>query len=201
MKLKDFDPELDNHLLNYTMSIKNPKLSSSSTWVNHLSKFENKMRQLGWKMIGDGAYSIVYKNPKNDYVLKVNKVADRAFSYFVNLISKHQSIHFPHIKAIREFGGSLNAYLIEPLYSMKFPTIQKKKMFLENCIYFSDKPYASIEDAPYPTPTFPLSLKEDIQFLSINKSNYFMDIHADNLMQRKDKTIVIIDPYSQGFVF
>jgi len=152
-----------------------------------------------------GYYSTVYSNPKKSYVLKVNDRQDTAYAQYVSLIKKYNNKHFPKIsdlKFIEVNGGRYYIYLIE-----KLDDVRSEMKHLANV-------FSEIIDCPYSSLTFFNTSHTQLDYLKQNpelvtalriigkfkhniKNPYISnDMHGGNIMQRKDGTIVITDPYA-----
>lgn len=162
----------------------------------------------GWDKVGHGFYADVYSKPGIDYVVKVFE-RDSAYLAYLNLIKHHPNPHFPRIKGRLHISptlngvrleklekvyqvqvgsltvgitGMLNAYLISKDYNLS--EYQQRNLELAN-IYLADHP----------------QLVEALDLIYINLlsrssrlSGYSLDLNTNNVMQRSDGTIVIIDP-------
>ena len=180
----------------------------------------DELRKQGIKSIGMGRYGEVFHKPDWNYVIKVFE-SDDAYLDYVNFCITNNNPHFPKFikkpKSFHQFHKRLHhsskmlqivkMELLAPLkdhwYSDNLENICNL-IFRENIknvvIYDDDitkpKMYDNIEDIINDNNNKP-QLRELISALVQikNKFNsYILDIHSENLMQRKDGTIVITDP-------
>jgi hypothetical protein len=172
-------------------------------------EFIKKMNSLGWKKIGTGAYSTIYQNPNKNYVMKVTDEPDSGFDKFVGLIHKYPNLHFPIVSDRKNFTmkadvftATYSIYLIEKLYPVPINISLKYAKAIRSVIMSAEKPNEKIDlnilfqNRP---PKFLLenpSLVQALEIIGWNGSEEELDIKADNLMKRKDGTLVITDPYS-----
>lgn len=182
-------------------------------------KIINTMKKLGWHNTNSGKYSFVFENPKKDYVVKVNYRADPAFDFFANLTRKYRLPNFPKIsdmKTIEKKEGNkvqqYGIYLIEKLYPLGggYPgyyaeyvaeiirdilwfngDINKTIQHYEQTLSANENKNELLKKILVKNPELPKA----INILSRTHTGN-LDIHSDNIMQRKDGTLVITDPYS-----
>jgi len=154
------------------------------------------LSKIGWKRIGEGTFSTIYKSPDGKVALKVNHLPDPAFKKFTSVIKDHPSPHFPLISDIKTLRGGKTAYMMELLEPIKPKDKIKFKKFIMNCEYIGENPYSENSDVPYPSVHISDSFTTALKILGENKGNNSMDIHGDNIMRRNDGTLVIADPYS-----
>ena len=160
----------------------------------------------GWKQLNSGAFSLVYENPAEPYILKLNTNPDQAFSWFAFLTHKFPNKHFPKISAMRAIkilGKLYYTYAIEKL---------EKIPYIDDAAYISSICYSQIvrpSDHYYPERVEQLqlymSLEQAVSLLQAcdiihdhyeGKRTYGLDLHSGNIMQRHDGTIVITDPFA-----
>lgn len=174
---------------------KNYKQSVQAGFRNDfIFSFKDKLSQLGWVKLGDGLYSIVYTNPRKSYVLKINKIFDSGFEAFAQFVKSHPNKHFPKIgdvKQVKYANERYYIYCIEKLYPITpLATAMKMADLIDNAFY----------DDPPKGPAFNFFQKQPNLLGAIkllrNKFGASNDIHSGNIMQRKDGTIVITDPYA-----
>ena len=165
------------------------------------------LKKLGWKILdNNGMYSGVYYNPRKSYVLKINKREDYAYQFYVNLIHRHPNKHFPIISDMKVMKiGNFNyrVYLIEKLHRLPRAGILVIKL---DELYYGLKNVSKEHIAQRVKELFPRTpaIFKDAEFvnavweLSWSGGGFrtSWDMHEDNIMQREDGTIVIIDPYS-----
>ena len=173
-------------------------------------QLEKKLKKLGWEEIGMGCFSSVFRHPHKSYVLKVNQYPDKAFQKFAEISKKFPNRHFLKVgdtKVIEFNGRPYYIYTLEKLYPVtSLPAgleVFSAARFLE---WVADHPWASIAEFLLgrfnPSNTLIQwvqnhpSLIKACQILGKNKLRVTIDIHEDNIMQRNDGTIVIVDPFS-----
>jgi hypothetical protein len=161
------------------------------------------MHKAGWNLLGAGYFSSVFQNPKKSYIIKINYKPDNAFKYYVDMIKESKNRHFPKIndvKTIKVGNTEYHTYLIEKLYQA--PKIVKSYIhFFMFCRGDFDE-----ELRRHPNDSSMINakryfekhkeLQRALKLVIKNKSRFFMDVNDENVMQRKDGTIVITDPYS-----
>ena len=158
----------------------------------------------GWVIAGQGYYSIAFISPnKNNSILKVNRVRDPAYDHFVEVVKTHNNIHFPKITDKMKIGNGWYAYLMERLYPLKdkekFGLVYKGLYALNNVIDSDD--YVELSpDSKYAIALNNLkndsTLYNAVKIIVGNKQKYRMDISEENVMQRKDGTVVFSDVYA-----
>ena len=159
------------------------------------------LNNIGWKKLDNGLYSTVYANPNKPYILKVNNRPDRAFAWFALLTHKFPNIHFPKIgnaKFTKIGNFNYYIYLIEKL-KLILPD-QTAVTISDFCNAAASQWYSPIQDviAQFSFEEFPVDkeLAAALRILGKYKKKCRLDIHENNVMQRADGTLVIIDPYT-----
>ena len=171
---------------------------------------------LGWFMVGSGAFSSVYENDKKPYIIKVNNRVDMSFAIFAQWVKQHSNKHFPKIGEMKKYvvgGKKYYIYLIEKLYNV--PISRDYAIYIENLtasfvLNFKTKNRLTdheviknfVEDdcgGDMPSifksqPTLISACKS--LALCYYKNKMALDIHDGNIMQRKNRTVVIIDPFA-----
>lgn len=78
-----------------------------------------------------GAFSIAYRNPSKPYIIKINRIFDRAFAEFMILTKLHPNVHFPRFldvkklkyKSVHVFkDGKINEY--DHVYAYKMEKLE-----------------------------------------------------------------------------
>ena len=172
-------------------------------------------KNLGWNRVGVGYFSEVYANPKKNYVIKVNKQPDRSYERFIDFVKQHPNKHFPvvsDVKLIMLAGAKFYIYALERLGEFTSPLKNVESKIIANLLQ---------EIGLYPDDDLDVIVDEDLRFNDIPELKAWinqqpglvkavrmlgkyrgksgLDIWENNLMQRKDGTIVITDPY--GFYY
>jgi len=211
MKIEElYRPKISNKLLAPAN-----KFAASTTDLYSYKQMKKDFLKLGWKEIGIGMYAAVFANPNKSFVLKVVHMQDKGYEEYANLIKRHRNKHFPIISDRKKIEirtahnvNSVYVYMIEKLKPtgkaswtfaevfdniMHNPTIELDKLFT---IYTKNK-YRDVIEMLKNNP----SLVKALRILGKNRwdssMNYVcgIDMHSGNIMQRKDGTIVITDPY------
>jgi hypothetical protein len=157
---------------------------------------DEKMRSLGWGKMGAGVYSTAYGRNDKSYIIKANFYPDPAFDDFVQLTHKFKNKHFPKISDRKEIvvhGDKYYIYTIEKLNPINQYTRNKTCVLIDRYIIVHQ--YTSYRPKDNFATEYP-DLKKALDIIIKNKKDHHIDLHAGNLMQRKDGTVVIIDPYS-----
>ena len=191
---KPFDRPIASAIKQYYSNRKNQTLN-------------DKLESLGWEEFDAGASSTVYINPQKNYVVKMNNYTDPEFDFFAQLTKKHPNKHFPKISNRRGFsenggrGTTYYIYLIEKLYKLPYKFSEN---FAEDCDYiageyfWNDEPVGG-EALSTASRATKQAFKEQPGLLKALKILAFtekrLDMHAGNIMQRKNGTIVFIDPF------
>jgi len=180
-----------------------------------------RLKKLGWTRLGNGYFSLVFSNPKKNYVLKVNLVNDPGYIEYVKLIKSHPNKYFPHIsdmKILEVNGEEFGIYLIERLKEMDTPwnfiysEILRGMMGVQaGGASVTKKGMLTLQNTPAPKKynqddwTEILDrIEENEEFVNAinlvvtwaNKRLIGIDMHNGNIMQRSDGTAVITDPYA-----
>ena len=172
---------------------------------NAIEKLKVKLCLLGWEEAGAGAYSLVFFHPKKKYVVKITNTVDEGYMEYVDLLKHHPNEHFPVIsdmKSLKVEGFVYSIYLIEKLDKIDRKYVQNLFEWFYQIMRF---PNSMLEDI--------FSLTEEIPQIFIDHPDLVdalhllgrkvksmdcicLDIHEENIMKRKDGTIVITDPYA-----
>ena len=172
-------------------------------------KMEEYFSSKGWTKLGHGSYSVVFLHPKRNYVLKLNLTEDQGFDHFVEVIHANPNPHFPRIEDATVFfkhklGNIYRAYLMERLEPISTYIDSDLSFFLQKVacqpnssdgkiIYDFKNTFEYIWRRIQPVPD---NLVTAAKIIGRNtKFKAYLDIHAKNIMQRKDGTVVITDPY------
>ena len=170
---------------------------------------EDQLKKTGWQSIGMGCFSIVFTKPSLPYVLKINKMPDRAFQHFVELSKRFPSRYFPKIGALKMIEYKERPYYIYTIEKLDSVTNMPSHLTLTR--------FANLIEAIAANPKMEISkilgdcygasdesvewflrhpeLVKACQIIGLNCPDGRLDIHKGNIMQRKDGTIVIVDPY------
>ena len=179
-------------------SARNPGFSGyTATQADNLTA---QLKSYGWTLAGYGYSSLVFKNPKFNYVLKVFEYQNTDWIKFANWAMQHQDNPFvpKFIGKIRKISPSAYAVrmeLLEPIKDSSFynqyvaPEIQqiKKNNYVDWSDVFWDKNEEFLQQN-YP------QLFQIIDFLNnLRTDSGDLDLHANNFM-RRGNTLVITDP-------
>lgn len=171
---------------------------------NSVESLKDKLAKIGWRCIGNGAFSLVFGNMVKPYVLKVTYESDPGYAEYVNLIHNHPNKYFPQIsdmKILKVYDEEYHIYLIEKLKRIDFENAMPYLQFIRKVIAEYQKPISEIFPNGVPKNiVYNKELVKAIKLIRIHSRNtgYFIDMSSNNIMQRTDGTIVITDPYSWG---
>jgi len=148
-----------------------------------------KFEKLGWNLAGSGHFALVFENPNKNYVIRVEYNKDLGFEEFYEFVKNHKCKYLPKIKkdSIRNGGEIKNIYLIEKLMPLKDEKLKTIIINLFNDWHPTEKDKILLKKYP--------RLEEFIEYMVRNIGDKTLDIHEDNLMQRADKTPIIIDAF------
>jgi hypothetical protein len=225
MKINEFyKPKIGKQVADvaqqYYVNRHNP--NDTKNYDENLDWLKTNLKKLGWEKLDNGGFSYVFENPKKSYVLKINTYEDKGYDKFVQLIKRCRNKHFPRISDRKEMhfdspmyenGLTYYVYLIEKLKPIPEPYDQNFSSIIASIIdiyRWQDNPnnklMLEILQQEYDTDDYAgvyLFIKEHpslviaAKILGIKAQDWGVgiDMHAKNIMQRSDGTIVIIDPY------
>jgi hypothetical protein len=172
-----------------------------------------KLKQSGWNKIGNpSSYSDIFANDSKPYILKINRTQDKGFAWFAFLTRKFPNPHFPKIGNMKVITGPQR-------HTMRGSALPREKFYiyliekLEEISYRSDydwrdniydcKKYIagelSLDELQRELSSSALREQSFIDALTIltnNNKGFRADLHYENIMQRQNGTLVIIDPYA-----
>jgi hypothetical protein len=161
----------------------------------------DRLENLGWYEINSGYFSTVFAHTDKKFVLKLNQNSDPGYDAYVRLILTHPNKYFPKIsdrKVLKCEDKEYCVYLIEKLKEIT-ENANTYVAIIENIL---NNPNSSIQELfPNGVPSVVGDDRELIIALKLIRSysrasGYSLDIHASNIMQRMDGSLVITDPYS-----
>jgi len=166
----------------------------------------DKLENLGWNKVGNrSSYSDVFVNASKPYILKINKEPDRAFAWFAFLTRRFPNIHFPRIGNMKVYKTSPKStkkyyiYLIEKLEeisnSYTYASNWRNDVRLFSSYVWGRCDIEELKNTEGDLGREKLFI-DALTILKENKNEFRVDLHNENLMQRTDGTIVIIDPYA-----
>jgi hypothetical protein len=180
------------------------KVPSTKRGDEKLSALKSKLSEKGWTIAGQGYYSIVFISPNKQNVLKVNRVRDPAYDHFVEVVKSHPNKHFPKITDKMNIGNGWYAYLMERLYPFSFKDVKQYVTIHKGITALNIIKNDIVELSPDSLYAMALSrLKNDpalykaATIIIDNKNQYRTDISVENIMQRKDGTLVFSDVYAK----
>lgn len=167
---------------------------------NNIKQIENILNKYGYKKLGhDSGFGYIYYKNNSNYVLKIFKNTDLAYIAYINLVKKHNNIHFPKFYSnIVKLNSDHSAIKIELLsnFNDDYKTIKTYMLYRDEDlgIYSEDrKKMVSLSiDYMNKNPTLKTACDLIIDNLLLD---FNLDINSHNLMRRND-TIVITDPVS-----
>lgn len=211
MKLRElYDQELDELI--------GVKKYQHLTAKQIMKKMED---ELGLKKLGHGAFGIVLQSPDPNWVYKVIE-KDPAYEEYIDFITENPNNHYPKIKRVKKMTSFFKRYQLQEdkftvIVIEKLEPIPKEKQK-----FIVDLANEDVDDIPEYTPDGDtndsrFTLEEIMSHnwgewtaenlwgayyaaLTLRRSELrrdsetYIDLHAGNIMQRKDGTIVIIDP-------
>ena len=170
--------------------------------------FETRLKKLGWKFMERGKFSVVFENPKKNFILKVNIQPDAGYDHYVDIVKSSRNPHFPKIsdKKTLDLSGEggrgeiFSVYLIEKLY--KISDRSERQMLADifvDVIRYHELPLKRIfnicgTDIPEYLLKRP-TLVTALRIVGGKMGRFNNDLHGGNIMKRKDGTVVITDPY------
>lgn len=180
--------------------------------------------ELGLKKLGSGAFGDVIQSPDPNWVFKIVE-KDPAYEEYLDHIAKNPNKHFPKIKRIKKMTSFFRRYHVQ---ENKFlvVVIEKLERIPEYKIDFVLELVnsTSVDEVPAVTPdndyndnrhTFEEIMQHNWEGWKPNEIaelweaaqeahgvsadlDYFLDLHRNNVMQRADGTVVLIDPVASG---
>lgn len=147
------------------------------------------LKQYGWNILGAGSYARVYANPTKDYILKIF-VNDPGYQTWLKFMIENQHNKFiPKIKGkpVSVFQDKMFAVRMEKLKPHK--SIKALKLFNEDYEqWFVNPASVKIQDK---------DILDIFKFLKKVQGKHkfaVTDIHHENIMERSDGQLVLIDP-------
>lgn len=176
-------------------------------------QLDQNLAKLGWYKIGgnagEGSYSKVFTNDKKHYVMKVNHRPDPAFSDFAALVKSHPNPHFPKIGKMQTFevyDDTYYVYLIEKLEKIEIGEAIELSSVYESIVRAArmgndsaiKNHVAKFKKFGNKAKKYKLddSLIDALILIGKMSGDHVLDLHEENIMMRKDGTIVITDPLS-----
>lgn len=140
----------------------------------------------GYQEKGSGNFATVFYKPGTNYVLKLFKSNDEGYLTFIKYVLNHPNPHFPKLYSkIIKITDAYYAIKIEELSPLSTSSAREiEEVF-----------YEFYEENIVPTNVDPSMLEAMQQILDLmKKNNLGNDMGDNNIMQRKDGTIVFSDP-------
>lgn len=199
MKIFEVTPPANNDEQQIVVAIKSGKT---------IANIENNLKKLNWTLLSFGNFGRVFTKSNVPYVIKISQQEDVGYEKFVSIVHTYPNKHFPKIsKDI--IVNSFYVYFIEKLHPMSNDILKG-----EMCDYCSmiDLKYvkSGYNEQKAKISAFEKthkSLAEALEILSSiveEDENGTLRLDLDNfnnIMQRKDGTPVIIDPFVDRMVF
>jgi len=171
---------------------------SSTLTGRHTLDMDKILQDKGWKFLNQGHFSATYLSPNEKSVLKINRAADPGYEHFIKVVKKFPNIHFPVISDKKKLPDGTSAYIMERLYVMEWNDEQLVGIIQDAMAYIMTNELKEYERL-YPNDIKALKMQpgliEALEILAKFRGSFKNDIRHDNMMKRKDGTIVIIDPY------
>lgn len=163
------------------------------------------LRRAGWSVDDTGLNSEVYYRDDRNYVLKLYNSRDYAYQAFLDLVVSNPNKHFPKIvgkprKVTRAYYAvrmekldvAWNPVMLDTYLKVKRDQIADEDVE----VYFSKVKYEHYLKAISYLNDNPEMIKALDLIVDFLLPNFKEDLHAGNIMQRSDGTLVIIDPVS-----
>lgn len=189
MNLFELAPYRDNDVLKNF--VKGP---ADDIFMKH---FLTYLKDAGYKPLGSGAFGSVFTHPNINYAVKLIK-NDPAYMRFVKYALAHQQD--PHLPKFRGKFMKIDALHFCVRMEMLEPIINARAVsdyinyYLRDPDILADEPYDSSVEGTQNFFKANTGLARTLDELTDINTDVF-DLHADNIMQRKDGTIVITDPF------
>jgi hypothetical protein len=222
MKLTEFDnPKVSKRLFHTASPYFKQQYKTGEVYETSpaMVDMKQKLEKMGWRKISKGYFSMVFDNPKKEYILKVNMRPDSAYAHYVKIIHENPSVHFPKISDKKRLiigYKSYYVYLIEKLQSVQENQLMIKIGNIigriakdassgiprsvddvkENCIKAAENMNGDLEyQALYYMANHESLIQASI-IIGQRMGKNMLDIGSNNIMTRTDGTIVITDPYA-----
>lgn len=166
-----------------------------------MNAFIGKMKREGFEELGAGTMALVFHKPGANDVLKAFR-HDSCYVKFLTLISNNkQDNHLPKIIDYQQLKtppyAGLHVVKMEKLYKTTTPDEYGSG---RACSIYLNKPSEENEKILKETlqkfDQRNIGLIQTVKLLaSMPLGSCNIDLHNDNIMRRKDRTLVIIDPY------
>lgn len=173
---------------------------SSTLKGRHTPDMDKILSDKGWEYIDKGHYSATYLSPNKKTVLKINRDFDPGYEHFIKVIKLHPNSHFPVISDMKKLPDGTSAYIMERLYNLSNEDKSLITAIIDTMPFIIDNEFDQYKRL-YPKFIDILNNQQPgifdaLEILAKNNHGYKNDIRRENLMKRKDGTIVIIDPYA-----
>ncbi len=191
------------------------KLADAGTNKNELIKF---LLDRGYSKTSEGVFGEVYDKQGDDFVIKISKHMDPFYLRFAEYAKKNKDPHLPKLKIksyipqgeVVPYGFIAFIEKLQPITRDKhedwllsqalsvFSAIANKKITLDKQISIlkANDFYDEIVAAVRENKSLFLSMNKFKRAMKNTPGNFQYDLKIENLMKRKDGTIVIIDPLS-----
>ena len=172
---------------------------SSTLTGRHTPDTKDLLISKGYTYIDQGHYSATYLSPNQKTVLKINRDFDPGYEHFIKVIKSQPNAHFPTISDKKKLPDGTSAYIMERLYDLNHDDDTILSLIKEANLnigmgqleQFKRTRKSAVEVLNTQQP----GIIEALQILSRYRGSFADDVRHDNIMKRKDGTVVIIDPY------
>jgi hypothetical protein len=175
---------------------------SSTLTGRHTPDMDKILADKGWTYIDQGHYSATYLSPNKKTVLKINRDFDPGYEHFIKVIKYNPNPHFPVISDKKKLPDGTSAYIMERLYDLDESdkkienAIVDIMHFIVTGVVFDSHAQEYYESCVDKVEEQQPGIMEALKILAKYRGTFKNDIRFENIMKRKDGTIVIIDPYA-----
>lgn len=163
------------------------------------------LQKHGYEETGLGKFSKVFKNSKNNYILKLFHAEDYPYIAYINLVKNSDNLYFPKIngniiKVTPNYSAIRLEILSEPTDNYDF------RVFRNNVLYYITMIQAKNFSEDELREMYPdllsymdenLQLKEACKLISsITNKKIELDINSGNIMMRGSQYVIIDPVYS-----
>lgn len=168
--------------------------------IDDLGDIEALLDTYGYELIGQGSSGYVFVSPSSKFILKVYSPNDRGYTTFLNYVMANQSN--PHLPKLRgkpfkfDKNGGWIAVRMEWLNPITYHSDEYFDTFVDYTDYIVRSPRMGYNEFSRPMQDWIDEHQDYYDTLkSLSKVWGEWDIHVENIMQRNDGTMVLIDPF------
>ena len=195
---------MPKELRNFQKTYKNRVVKKSTMWAKDSPIFKDvtlQLKRYGYHKIGGGAYGLVFISERHPYALKVF-YNDPAYINWLEYCKKNQDN--PYIPKIK--GKYIRVIPEKEVYAVRMEKLEPcnldkyaefNKVVSRKVYEYDDHTYYIVHGS-LKEPTMPIDdhLQEVLNFLlNIRQKNkHTVDLHHNNIMQRLNGQLVVVDP-------